>query len=454
MTLRDGQIRIALWALCALAVTLRIGAIVGLRAWESPNAMEHAGIAAALLRGDGFWFVQFGYGELSSVQSPPYPMFLAGLFALFEVDSPGAYATAMAVNALLGGLGVCLTFLTARALGAGSNVGLLAAAGYAVWPTQIYATTTAQAITMITVALLAMIVLFHASVKSGRMTPWIGFSVVGCLAALTEPILLPAMLLTGMAFAIWPMHWSVSARLRHAIVLLAAGLLILGPWTLRNYVVHGALVPVKSTFWVNMWKGNNPHATGTDRLALTDEQRQTLRETPIWQRDRLARSPGFDELRQYDRLTSEQLERLEGKPEIEREAVFRELSVNWIRENPEHYLSLCGRRFLKTAWLEWDNPKSWNLVYMVSRTLLVLATIVGLAVAVLQGWRLGFVAMVAGSGVVLVTMTVTAARFALPYEPLQIILGAAAVVYAVGATRRGRPENAQEQVQKWDKVAT
>jgi 4-amino-4-deoxy-L-arabinose transferase-like glycosyltransferase len=433
--LRQGTL---LLALCLLAVALRLAAIVALRAWEQPNPMEHAAIATNLLEGRGFSFSGFGYFGPSSVQSPPYPVFLASLFWIFGIGTPAAYGAAMAVNALLGGLAVWLTYKAGLALRAGPRVSLAAAALCAIWPTQIYAAAAAQAITMITVAVLALIVLFHKAIDERRIGPWIGFSIVGCLAALTEPVLLPALMLVGMAFVVWPRHWPLTLRVRFAAVLFVAGVSILGPWTLRNYLVHDTLMPVKSTFWVNVWKGNNPHATGTDRLPLSQEQRQTLAETPLWKRDRLAKSEGFDDARQYDRLTPEQLERLSGKPDAEREKVFKDFATTWIAANPGRYLELCGLRLFKTVWVEWDNPKSWNPVYLLARSVLLMGTFAGLIIAVKQRWRLGFVALLVGSSVVLITMTVTAARFALPFEPLQFI-GACALLGACGVKSEAAP---------------
>jgi hypothetical protein len=269
--------------------------------------------------------------------------------------------------------------------------------------------------------------LFYASVRTGRVGSWVAFSLIGCVSALTEPVLLPPMALTGLLILLWPTLTPV-ARLRNAGILLACALIVIGPWTIRNRLVHGAWVPVKSTFWVNVWKGNNDYATGTDRLTITAAQLAKLRGTSLADADLVARDPAFDGVRQYDMLTPEQRQCLWGKPDAAREAVFKEWAVEWIRSHPSRYFQLCGLRLVKTVWLDWDNPKSRNVPYVVSRTILVALSVIGLVIALRRKWSLFYPAMVAALCLAVYTLTVTAARFSIPFEPLQFCLAALAVV--------------------------
>src|SRR3982750_2663908 len=115
MTLR--QTRITLLALCLLGFVLRVGAVVYLRSWEAPNAIEHRQLAMSLAAGNGFsYHSQFGFTGPSSVQSPPYPVLLATLYKIFGVDSGRAYLAAMIINCIAGALTIWLTYLLARAM--------------------------------------------------------------------------------------------------------------------------------------------------------------------------------------------------------------------------------------------------------------------------------------------------------------------------------------------------
>ncbi len=422
---------LALWFIGLAALTLRVGAIVALQAWENPNPIEHRDLAISILEGRGMQFTDWKYYGPSSVQSPTYPLILAGLFAVFGTDTTTAYTAALLLNAVLGAATAVLVGVLALRLGAARSVALVAATMFAVWPTQVYAVTHAQAIGLITLAVVALLILFDVAVRTGRRLPWAGFSAIGCVAALTEPVLLIPMALTGLLIFVWRAPLTIGRRAQFAAILFLAAMLILLPWTLRNRYVHGEWIPVKSTFWVNVWKANNDHSTGTDRQAMTDEQRQALAAIPLHERDELARDPQFDAPRQYGLLTREQVSMLRGKPEATRERVFRTFAMTWIREHPRQYARLCGLRLVKTLWLEWDNPKAFNAVYLVARTTMLALFIIGLPLMIARRWLVGYALFVFGMALLVYTLTITAARFILPLEPVMMCAAALAIVTLV-----------------------
>jgi len=417
--------RTLVW-ICALAVVLRVLAILVLRAWLEPNGMEHVAIARNLVAGNGFSFGDFGYFGPTSYQSPTYPLFLAGLFQLFGAETPSAYFAALLVNCLLAAIGVAGVAAMTREMGGGSREALIAAAAFAVWPTQVYAATHAQGVVLITTCVVWMVALFIRGVSHWRARDWWLYSGIAATASLTEPALLPITVLSV------PMLWlykpaPAGARLRSAAIVVASAALILGPWTLRNWSVHGTFVLVKSGFWVNVWKGANDYATGTDRLAMPEDR----------QRDLEARFYGLEDERglaaehkhQYDALTPAQLAELQGHSEIERERIFRRYALSWIAANPERFVRLCVIRLQKSLWIDWDNPKSFKLPYLGSRALLLLLSIPGLFLALARGWRWVFPLAVVGSCLGIYTLTLTAARFAIPLEPVQLALGALTITW-------------------------
>ena len=420
-------------ALALLAVVLRVAAVAVAGDLERPNAMEHESLARSLLAGNGFAFnnslrfTEYGMYAPSSVQSPTYPLFLAGLYALLGERAAAAHAVAVGLNALLGGLVVVLTYLLVGAMagrgppGPWRAAGVIAAALAAVWPTQVYSAVAVQAIVAITACTLAVPVLWYRSLDTGRLTPWVAFSLIGCLGALTEPVLLPPMALAG-AWVLVTRRLPGRLRLRNGAVLLATAVVVIGPWTWRNYRVHGAFMPVKSTFWVNVWKGNNaadPEHTGTDRPAGLS--RATLA-------DLRRRGFGPDDVRQYELLTAGQRREMDRRTEAELERIFARHVREFVRDEPGTYAATSVKRLVKTLWWDWDNPQSSRLAYAypASRAALLVGTVAGL-VAVGRRWRLGMPALVAGTAVGMYALTITAARFAFPLEPFQFALCGAAL---------------------------
>ncbi|HEX5244677.1 MAG TPA: hypothetical protein VFW23_15545 [Tepidisphaeraceae bacterium] len=413
--------------LFVLAFLLRLGAVIALHAWRHPDAIEHKTIATSLVTGRGFAFNDFGYFGPSSFQSPTYPFLLAGMFEIFGVQTPAAYFAILVLNCLIGAAIVPLTWLLARMLRGSEAVAYVAAVLVMIWPTQIYACTTAQAIALIAACVTGAMGLFYYSVRTRRLGPWIAFSIIGVLGALTEPAFLPPMACMGLLVLFWR-GLPGSLRMRNAIILLGVTILMLGPWTLRNRRVHGAWVPVKSSFWVNTWKANNDFASGSDRLPLSADLRKKLEAGMMTTDDSETREGVFEGVHAYKALTPAQKARLMGRPEIEREKVFKEITTNWIRNNPQKYVRLCWIRFRKTLWVDWDNPKSYKLIYVASRGAILLGSVVGLLLALRKRWSLLIPAIFYLLTLALYTLTITAARFAIPFEPVMLCLTALVLI--------------------------
>jgi hypothetical protein len=419
--LRDAHQARLLWV-CSAAVGLRLLAVLVLGAWKAPDAMESGQIARGLVEGMGFVWNDFGYAGPSSIQSPTVPYFLAGLFWVFGAESALAYGIALSINSLLAAPAALGLARMTRQLGGRDLEALAAAALFAVWPTQIYAATHAQAIALITTCVIWMVTWFLESERSAALKPWLGFSLVSMLASLTEPTLLP---ITALSLPWMLLQWGVPGRLRaqRAALFVASALLVLGPWTARNWEVHGAFVPVKSGFWVNAWKGANDHATGTDRLRMPGALREQLQGSLFSLQD--LRGDAGEPPHQYDVLTPAQRAELHGKTEMQRERIFRRYVLDWIAAHPARFVELCWIRLGKTLWIDSDNPKAVNVVYPASRAALLLLSVPGLAIALRRRWRLLYPAMLFASCVGIYTLTLTAARFAFPLEPIQMALGAA-----------------------------
>ena len=422
-----GNVPPLVWVLMVSAIAIRLAVLLLIGDPANPGSMEHHGLAVSLNLGDGFAFnesadyTQHGRYEPSSVQSPPYPLFLAVLFYVFGANSTGPYIVGVLVNVAFAAATVPALYLLIRRMARGDGfsrrahlAGVVACGLFTIWPTQIFAVTQLQAIVAITFSFVAVAWLWLASLDTKKLLPWLAYGVVGCLAALTEPVLLPAMALSGV-WVLFTRRLPLGLRLRNGLVLLATAIVIIGPWTWRNYRIHDTFMPIKSTFWVNVWKGNNatdPGHSGTDRPTLTDERLAQVLAT------------GRDDLRQYDLLTDRQRVALDGKTPAEREAVFGKLAKAWISEHPDLYAKVSAKRFAKTVWWDWDHPTGYRAFYAypISRAVLLVGTLIGLFMARRAGWRLAYVGLVAGTAVLTYTLTVTAARFGMPMEPYQFAL--------------------------------
>jgi len=284
----------AVWILVASALAARLAVILIMGDWGGSAAGEYGSLAASLVQGDGFAlnetanYTQHGIYEPSSLKPPTYPLLLAGLYLAFGVKSAAAHISALLL---------------------------------AFWPTQVMAVAFVNPVTLTTLAVIGSVLLWNRSVETRGMGSWLAFTLVAALLALTEPLLLAALALVPLAILLQG-SLPRPVRIRNAVLAVAMALVVIGPWTYRNWRVHHALVPVTSTFWLNMWMGNNPNATGTDRLVLTPDHLDRFR------------TLGQDRLRQTDLLSDAQRQHLDGRRAMVREAFWKG-GVTWfVRDNP------------------------------------------------------------------------------------------------------------------------
>lgn len=110
---------------------------------------------------------------------------------------------------------------------------------------------------------------------------------------------------------LWKRQWSALAAVWLGL------LIVLTPWTIRNYFHHGRLVVIASDGGVTFWTGNNPLATGEGDMAANPHLKFANAELRA----------------RYPELNEEQLE-----------PVYYRESLGWIRSHPIDWLTLMAKK--------------------------------------------------------------------------------------------------------------
>jgi 4-amino-4-deoxy-L-arabinose transferase-like glycosyltransferase len=397
------------WALTALAFSLRLWAVLTLPAEERvlrADAVHYDRLAISLIEGRGFAWPAggvSGYYPLpegpTSSRPPGYPAFVAVIYAIFGHNPEAVRVAQCAVGALL-----CPLTYAIAASAAGPLAGVVAAAITAVYPPFIRFSyyggpglLLSEGLFMVLLAAglwqlgrLAQQRRFGTAVAAGA---WLG------LATLTRPVTLffPAAILLWAASAPRPDRRRAIAA---AFAVCAAFALTILPWTIRNWQVHHRLVPVSTVSGKALWAGNNPHARG-----------------------------GAVELNLlYDPATYDPASR---DSEVDRAKAMEREAVRFWREHPQALPKLFVRKLL----MFWN---VYDVRYNVAYALLLPWALLGVAAL----WRgpgapVGrlLVALLAYVSVMTVVFF-GSTRFRYPFEPAVIILAAAGLVWAFTRARR------------------
>jgi len=252
--------------------------------------------------------------------TPIYPAILAGLYWLFG-GGQGEFPALP--QQLLAALTAALTITTvpvlARRLGLRPAAGWTAAVCLALLPVHTVETDGRWEQPLAGLAL-AGLLLLAAGLQESAFQSWkrvMAFGLLMGITGLLAPAILPAAALALAA------AWFAS-RADFGRVLIAGSAIALicvvawAPWTIRNYLMLGGFVPLRSNFGLEFRLGNNPGADGTG-LALKHAHPS-------------------DDKEQYKHL--QELGELAYMREQQR------IALDWISENPGGFAALCGKRFL------------------------------------------------------------------------------------------------------------
>jgi 4-amino-4-deoxy-L-arabinose transferase-like glycosyltransferase len=235
-------------ALFALALIVRSVAVLADGGYEPRNdAFDYDRHAASLAAGDGYPSSIYGSGGGPTALRPPaYPLALAGVYAL----SGDSIIAGRLLGALLGAIAVLLVYAIAARLW-GSRAGFAAGALAAVYPPLVAVSLELFSENLYLVGLLgAVLLVLIAREDPGRLRWAAAAGAVAGVALLTRNAALA--LLLPLVIGLWGRPpWRLGAAGPPLLALLCA-VLVLAPWTIRNAIEFGRLIPIAASSGVTL----------------------------------------------------------------------------------------------------------------------------------------------------------------------------------------------------------
>jgi 4-amino-4-deoxy-L-arabinose transferase-like glycosyltransferase len=240
-----------LFAIILAATMLRFGTVLLFHPQLLSDDRDYDAIARSLASGEGYKID----GKLTAYRVPGYPLILAGTYALFG-DTKAPIRIFQALSDVVSCL---LLFAIGKKLFS-EKVGLIAAAGLALYPVQILYVSHLMTETLFTTLFLLIIFL---AIKEKDESNWLRNNLIlGALIGVSA-LFRPTILLFPILIFLW--RWRDRVPLRTNVgALVATGLaavLALSPWLVRNYVEFQR-VSVTSNAGVNFWMGSHQNASG------------------------------------------------------------------------------------------------------------------------------------------------------------------------------------------------
>jgi 4-amino-4-deoxy-L-arabinose transferase-like glycosyltransferase len=287
-----------------LAAVLRLLWIIIMPTKPVSDFGEFDRIAASVATGQGYVSAD---GNPTTYRPPGYPLFLAGIYAVFGHNGLAARLT----NVLLGVVTCFLTYLIAAQL-FGPQIGLLAALIVAGFPSHILYGNLLATENLFIPLLLGAIAAFLQAIR--QQATHRGYLILAGVLLGLATLVRPAAVLMPIVWGIVLLGRGIGVKHTLATISLVGGVIvaIIAPWTVRNAIVADKFIPVASEGGITFLAGHNERAT---------EGHYSLE------------GPAFDELFAVERT------------EADLDAYAYKLAFRFIRNHPRTEIALLARKF-------------------------------------------------------------------------------------------------------------
>ena len=324
--------------------------------WKKAKGYEYSWIAKSIEQGHGFSFsYKKGLTEkdyngkyfLTAHEEPIYPYFLAFTTKIFKEQ--GRLVTVLLQVMILFMTSVAVYFLASKIFN--KETALLAAFIILLLPSGSYLIMrfNPAVVTGFTITIAAYLTIWCSENVTVRRGIFLGIF-LGLNALLYAPTLLQIPLTILYLFiAVRPYH---SVVLKTSIAIIFASLIVLTPWTIRNYFVFGKFVPVKTGIGL-MAHLSNPIMAGTfapGSYACSSEDGLTPSYEAIDARDAMVKSTLQLNGSFINRRAKECMERdvpeIKLMNEVDRNNVYMKKTFDFIRSEPLIFTDLAINRIL------------------------------------------------------------------------------------------------------------
>ena len=213
-------------------------------------------------------------GQPTAAWPPAYPYVLAAMWKVIGIS----VTSAKLLNAVLGALTIPFVYLLARSI-FGKAAGWLAAAAFAIFPNAIAWTSVLfpEELFILVFVIALWILVDRAALGGSQLRAAVAFGLLTGAATLTRGegvVLMPV----GVIFWLSRDGWQGSMR-HTALAALGISIVVL-PWTVRNWEVMHALIPVSTSSGIALRIGHSPQSTGTTETVNPPEPVDGV---PVWE---------------------------------------------------------------------------------------------------------------------------------------------------------------------------
>jgi 4-amino-4-deoxy-L-arabinose transferase-like glycosyltransferase len=212
-------------------------------------------VARALASGRGYSSPFYPWSGPTALVAPLYTYLLAGVFRVFGIYTLTSGFIILTINSLLSSL-TCIAVYFSAKYALSSRIAKYAAWTWAFYPFAIYFSAGRVWDYALTGLLFTTCFCIAQRIhNSEKPLAWLGFGALYGLTALSNPAVmsvLPFLLL----LALWQVFRAGRPWFWKGVLTAVGVILVVSPWTVRNYRVLGIICPIRDNYWHNFYAGN------------------------------------------------------------------------------------------------------------------------------------------------------------------------------------------------------
>lgn len=212
-------------------------------------------VARAIASGRGFSSPFHFWSGPTALVAPLYTYLLAAVFRIFGIYTLTSGFIILSINSLFSSL-TCIAVYFSANYSLGARGAKYAAWTWAFYPFAIYFSAGRVWDYALTVLLFTTCFCIAQRIHgTAKPLAWLGFGALYGLTALSNPAVLsvlPFLLL----LALWKVFRAGRPWFLKGALTAVGVILVVTPWTVRNYRVLGILCPIRDNYWQNFYAGN------------------------------------------------------------------------------------------------------------------------------------------------------------------------------------------------------
>ena len=324
-----------------IAAVIFRSAIVYIFSWNRGPHFENYMIASNIILGKGYWFGWSGDipKQPTALLPPIYTYFLVVFMKLFENPLRIIYISQSFLNAL----GIIPAFYFGKHLIKNRTAGIIAACLFAFFPEiAIEPSKLISEPLFIPCVVLVFYLYLKWKAQFGQNRKYLNFFWLGLILGTATLIKTTGSLIILALFLGLAIEKKHRFKYIKAAVIMGFGFFIaISPWLIRNYIVFNKPLMIASNFGYNLWRGNNPFASGTEYQPNGEVSESALSE----------------EYREYLRQNRPQ-------QEIAMDKFYFNEAIKCIKHDPVRYIKLILKRIFYFIAIDLTHPLTKNIYYI------------------------------------------------------------------------------------------